>query len=250
MNYYISGQSGFLGQAIIKYLKKENQIVFPIPRDQSMYQLRSLFYFNNPDYIIHTAAYGNHYDQKDFIKMVEVNIINTYNILEAASTYDYKLFYNISTSSVMLKDQTQYSITKYCGEQLAKMYKNVINVRPYSIYGPGEANHRLIPTVISCLNSGKEMILDEQADHAWIFIDDLVQALFFGLTELGGYFYSNKEIVSMLEDISGKKLKYTSCKLRDYNCSDVTEPGICYTSIYDGLKRTYDYYTAHQFEEK
>jgi len=243
MTYYISGQSGFLGQAITKYLRGENQIVLSIPRDQTIYQLRTLFWFNNPDYIIHLASYGNHYDQKDFIKMVEANIINTYNIIEAADFYDYKLFYNISTSSVMLKDQTQYSITKLCGEQLTGMYKNVVNVRPYSVYGPGEAEHRFIPTVINCLNSGKEMILDEQAAHAWIFIDDFIKALFAGETELGGEFICNKIIVDILETISGKKLKYNPGKLRNYNCGDVPTPGICYTSLYDGLKKTYEYFT-------
>ena len=239
MNYYISGQSGFLGQAIATHLLKERQFVFTIPREQSIYQLRSLFWFNRPDYIIHLASYGNHYDQKEFIKMINVNIINTYNILEGARFYDYKLFYNISTSSVNLRDQTQYSITKFCGEQLAGMYRDVVNVRPYSVYGPGEAAHRFIPTVINCLNAGSEMTLDEQAAHAWLYIDDFVKALFAGETELGGISISNKEIVIMLEDISGKKLKYTPGKLRNYDCNDVPAPGICYTSIYEGLKLTY-----------
>ncbi len=240
MTYYISGQSGFLGQAITKYLRGENQIVLSIPRDQSIYQLSSLFWFNKPDYIIHLASYGNHNDQKYFIKMVEANIVGTYNLLEAAKDFEYKKFYNFTTSSVLLKDKTYYSITKQCGEQLAGMYKNVINVRPYSVYGPGEANHRFIPTVINCLNTGKEMILDEQAVHAWIYIDDLVKALFAGETELGGEFICNKIIVDILETISGKKLKYTPGKLRTYDCGDVPAPGICYTSLFDGLKKAYE----------
>ena len=35
----------------------------------------------HPDYIIHTAAYGNHHDQKDFSQMIEINIKYTYKIL-------------------------------------------------------------------------------------------------------------------------------------------------------------------------
>jgi len=243
MNYYISGQSGFLGTAITEYLRKKKEYVYTIPREQSIYQLQTLFWFIKPDYIIHLASYGNHYHQKDFIQMVNTNIINTYNLLEAAKFYNYKLFYNISTSSVILGNKTPYSITKFCSEQLAGMYKNVINIRPYSVYGPGEAKHRFIPTVISCLNSGSGMVLDKQAVHAWIFIDDFIEALFAGETKLGGVFTSNKEIVLMLEDISGKKLKYKTDKLRSYNCGDVMAPGICYTSLYEGLKRTYEYFT-------
>ncbi len=245
MTYYISGSSGFIGRAISKYLNSKPwaDTLFAIQRQWSMDDLRDHFRQIPPDYIIHTATYGNHHEQRDFAQMVEANIISTYNILEAAKGFDYKKIYNFTTSSVLLKNQTHYSITKYCAEQLTGMYRDVVNVRPYSVYGPGEASHRFIPTVINCLITGNEMTLDEGATHAWIYIDDLVKALFEGETELGGEFISNKEIVLMLEEISGKKLRYISGKLRDYNCADVPAPGICYTSLFEGLKLTYDYFT-------
>ena len=203
MNYYISGSSGFIGTAIGKYLNKKDwtDIVLSIPRGQSIDDLVKFFNQVPPDYIIHTAAYGNQYDsQKDFIEMVNTNIIGTYNLLEAARTTNYKVFYNFTSSSVFLKNQTYYSITKNCAEQLSKMYKNVVNIRPYSAYGPGEPKHRFIPTVIDCLNTGSEMILDENATHSWIFIDDLVRAMFAGVTEMGGGVKtSNIEIIRILE---------------------------------------------------
>lgn len=240
MTYYISGISGFIGSAIKKYLQDKGELVFAIPRGQSIYQLRTLFWFNKPDYIVHLASYGNHYDQKDFIEMVNANILNTYNILEAANSYNYKAFYHVSTTSVILKDQTKYSITKYCGEQLAGMYENVIVSRPYSVFGPDEADHRLIPTIIWCLNSGKEMTLDEQATHAWLFIDDFIEALFRGETELGNTkVFSNKEIVTMLEEISGKKLNYKTGKLRSYDNNE-WPAGRVKCDIYEGLIKTYE----------
>ncbi|HLD90545.1 MAG TPA: NAD(P)-dependent oxidoreductase [Patescibacteria group bacterium] len=241
MNYYISGQSGFLGTAITKYL--EGKSVFSIPRHQSIEQLKQLFYLNNPDVIIHLAAYGNQYYQRDFIGVVNANIIGTYNLLEAAKEFNYKTFYNLSTSSVTFFDKpTYYSITKLCGEQLAGMYKNVINVRPYSIYGPGEQKHRFIPTIIDCLNTGAEMILDERACHDWVYIDCAVEALFAGATRIGaGIKISNLEVVRMLEQISGKKLKYTSGTLRIYDNEDwVCKEGVKDIGMYEGLKRTYE----------
>ena len=254
MNYCISGKSGFIGGAISRYLIERGEAVFRIPRDYSIEGLTKYFEVTNPDYIIHTATYGNHSQQNDFQRMVGANIIGTYNLLEAAKTTNYKKFYNFTTSSVLLKNQTYYSITKLCSEQLSGMYRDVVNIRPYSVYGPGEADHRFIPTVINCLNTGKQMTLDENASHAWIFIDDLIRALFSGETGLGGMFISNKEIVSILEGISGKQLKYKPGTLRSYNCADVSGPGICYTSLYEGLKKTYEYYKSNiyypQFEER
>jgi nucleoside-diphosphate-sugar epimerase len=198
----------------------------------------------NPDYIMNFAAYGNHNYQKDFEMMVKANILATYNILETARYYDYKLFYNVTTSSTMLSRQTGYSITKYCGEQITNLYERTINVMPYSVYGPGESEYRLIPTVISRLISGRDMILEENAVHSWIYIDDFIKAMLEGKTELGGKQVKNIEIVKILEEISGKKLHYTPGRLRDYDCGDARPPKpICYTSLEDGLKRTYEHFT-------
>lgn len=241
MNYFISGQSGFLGTAITKYLKGES--VYPIPRGLSIEALDWRFSMNKPDIIIHLAAYGNQYYQKDFIEVVNANIIGTYNLLEAAKLFDYKTFYNLSTSSVMFFEKpTYYSITKLCGEQLAGMYKNVINVRPYSIYGPGEQKHRLIPTVIDCLNTGSKMILDERACHDWVYIDSAIEALFSGTTKIGaGIKTTNLEIVRILEEISGKKLNFISGKMRSYDNEDwVCKEGVKDIGLYEGLKRTYE----------
>jgi nucleoside-diphosphate-sugar epimerase len=243
MNYCISGRHGFIGTAFTEYLINKGHNAWDIGRGLSIEELVQYFKETNPDYIIHTAAYGNQYDsQKDFIEMVNTNIIGTYNLLEAAKTTNCKKFYNFTSSSVFLKKQTYYSITKNCGEQISKIYDNVVNIRPYSAYGPEEPKHRFIPTIINCLNSGKEMTLDESATHSWIFIDDLVKAVFAGETELGGGVKtSNIEIVRILEDISGKKLNYIPGKLRSYDTDDWTPPeGVCYTSLHDGLKQTYE----------
>jgi nucleoside-diphosphate-sugar epimerase len=243
MNYLISGKSGFIGSSISKYLIGKGEVVYGIPRYLTINELIKYFNLTKPDYIIHTAAYGNQYDtQKDFIEMVNTNVIGTYNLLEAAKTTNYKTFYNFTSSSVFLKNQTYYSITKNCGEQLSKIYKNVVNIRPYSAYGPGEPKQRFIPTVIDCLNTGKQMTLDETATHSWIFIDDLVKALFAGETEMGcGIKTSNIEVVRILEQISGKKLNYVPGKLRSYDTDNWIPPkGVCYTSLYDGLKITYE----------
>jgi len=246
MNYYISGQSGFLGTAITKYLENKQERVISIPRGQSIKNLTGMFNIVNPDYIIHLATYGNQHHQKDFIEVVNANIIGTYNLLEAAKLFDYRLFYNLSTSSVTFFEKpTHYSITKFCGEQLAGMYKNVINVRPYSIYGPGEAKCRLIPKIIECLNSGNQMILDEKACHDWVYIDSFIEALFSGVTRIGtGIKTTNLEIVRILEEISSKKLTYVPGKVRSYDNEDwVCKQGIKDIGLYEGLKRTYEYYT-------
>ena len=251
MKYLITGQNGFIGTAITRYLRERGDIVVGT-KEKTVSQIISTFPYPEIDYIINLSAYGNHYDQKDFQKTVNANILNTYNLLEAAKDTDYKLFYNFSTSSVTLKNQTYYSITKFCGEQLAAMYDRVVNIRPYSVYGPGEAEHRFIPTVIKHLLSGEVMQLDEHATHDWIYIDSFVEAVYFikvcpdlfrfKPVEIGtGIMTTNYEVVRMLEQISGKKLNYEPAKLRTYDNENwVCKNGVKDVGLFNGLKLTYE----------
>ena len=245
MRYLISGQTGFIGQAITKYLLSKEETVIPIPRNKSILSLVKLFTDYPPDYIIHLGAYGNHYYQKDFKKTVTANLLGTYNLLEAAKIFDYIKFYNISSSSVALEKQTYYSMTKFCGEQLVGLYENTVNIRPHSVYGPGEAKHRFIPTVIDSLKTGSSMIVDTEATHDWVYIDDFIESLFEGKTEIGtGVKSTNKEIINMLEKISGKKLTYTFGKMRSYDHNNwVSKRGVPHIDCFEGLKKTYEYFT-------
>lgn len=240
MNYCISGLSGFIGQAVSKYLLEKGEAVHGIPRGLTIEILVPYLVLCDTDYIINMASYGNHYDyQKDFRQMVETNIMGTYNLLEAAKSIDYKLFYHVSASSI---SPSYYYETKLCGERLAGMYEKTIVSIPYSVYGPGEANHKFIPTVIRALFSGESLTVDENATHDWILVTDLVKALLAGETELGtGIKTTNKEIIRMLEDISGKKLNYITGKLRSYdNDNWKASKGVPHMDIYDGLKLTYE----------
>ena len=246
MNYYISGQSGFLGKAITKYLNKKDwtDTLLCIPRGQSTDDLIKFFNRVNPDYIIHLASYGNHFYQQDICQMFYTNVLGLYTLLQASRGFNYKRFFNVSSSSVLLKKQTPYSLSKQCGELICNTYERTTNVRPYSVYGIGDAAHRFIPTVIKCLKIGESMVVDEDATHDWIFVDDFVKALFRGSRNIGtGIKTTNKEIILMLEDISGKKLNYTQGKFRDYDNDNWVAPrGVKHIDLYEGLKLTYEGY--------
>ena len=251
MKYLISGQNGFIGQATTKYLEDRYHYVVGIPRNLLFKsdELKAFIEAENPDYIIHLAAYGNHSFQQDDAMTIEVNITGTYNLLEASKGVPYKTFYNISTSSVYLPVQTMYSATKFGAERIANAFKikygkNIVNVRPYSVYGEGEADFRFIPTVIRCLETGDKMILDEHATHDWIYIQDYIVGMLEGKPEVGrGISSTNLTVVKMLEEISGKKLNYEKGILRKYDnnqwrASHSVEHSL---SLREGLKRTYDY---------
>lgn len=251
MKYMISGASGFIGQALHMHLVEQGHTVLCIPRDILYVRtlLKSIFERHRPDYIVHLAAYGNHAYQQDVTQIMNANITGTFNMLEASKDVDYKKFYNISSSSVTLPCETFYSASKAAAERIANVYwdqygKPVVNVRPYSVYGPGEADFRFIPKVIKHLFTGEEMLVAEHATHDWIYIDDFITALLAGETEIGtGIKTSNRVIVATLEIVSSGKLNYSFGDMRIYdNPNWVAKKPVIHRSLFDGLKLTYEYY--------
>ena len=90
------------------------------------------------------------------------------------------------------------------------------------------------------------MPLDLRAVHDWIYIDDFVQAMFNGYTEIGtGVQTSNADIVSALEVISGKKLNSVPFPGRAYDTDKWKCPVVCpHMPLFNGLKLTYEKYMA------
>jgi nucleoside-diphosphate-sugar epimerase len=235
MNHFLTGRSGFISGHVIAYLKEQGHtIVDTMPE---------------ADVIVHLAAYGNHSHQNNIRDTVQANITDLYDLIKTARQIGrFQKFYNISTSSVTLKKQTPYSASKMMGETIVNSFgdERIVNVRPYSVYGPGEASHRFIPRIIECLHSGEEMELTIGAWHDWIFAPCFVKAMFSGYTHIGtGVMSNNKDVVGYLESISGKKLNYKLVNnLREYDTDKwVCPTGVPALSLYEGLKLTYDHFT-------
>ena len=192
----ITGINGFLGRNIHEYLNDRGILVVGVPRVllDDPQELRDYINQFKPHYIYHCAAYGNHSIQRDVDETIITNIIKTYSLLRATQDIDYEVFFNISSSSVygkkdyimkendFLEPDNFYSATKAASEFLARPYaktlnKNVVNVRPFSLYGPYEKGHRFIPTIIRNLINNTPMELIEPSVHDWIYVEDFIEAL-------------------------------------------------------------------------
>ena len=245
MRYYVTGANGFIGKHVVKYLNHGENIVVPMARP---FIHSTDFIQSREDYsVIHLSSFGNHSYQQDPKKIINANILDLHILLSCPKGYHFNKFYNVSTSAIQLPVKTLYSSSKDFGEMLVKSKDDnrYVNVRPYSVYGPGEADHRFIPTVIRALHSGEAIQLDEHATHDWIFVDDFIKAMFDGYTNIGtGKSYTNLDIVWMLEHISGKKLNYQPAKMRSYDTANwVCPDGVPHRDIMEGLKQTYESFT-------
>lgn len=267
--YLISGANGFIGGNLGHKLLLDGHIIRSIPRDllSEKWNLKKYIESEQPDVIIHLAAYGNHSTQQDFLETIESNVMVSSRLLEASKDIDYKAFINISTSSVYLPVQTFYSASKkaielICQAFIQKYNKNIVTIRPYSVYGPGEADFRFIPTVIRSVKNNQEFSLVSDPKHDWIFIDDFIDGVKLVINkadklkgcavDIGtGLSYSNKQIVDLIEQIHGKKIKYSNVsQMRDYDTKHWTADTSVTDflglkpkySLKDGLKKTYESY--------
>lgn len=240
-SFLVTGGSGFIGSYLCKYLTERGHRVIKVKRDLSNLDT------SQPYSVINLGAYGNHSSQLDLNEMINVNVHQLVKLI--ALTKDCIKFYNISTSSVTLHTQTGYSLTKALGELLINKQNHTryINIRPYSIFGEGEAANRFIPTIIRCLNSGEEMNLEEKPSHDWIHVEDFIRLMFAEVKDCGsGYSWTNLEIVRFLEEISHKKLNYKRVYgLRTYDTNHWVSPKKHKLTIglIKGLKRTYEHNT-------
>lgn len=255
----ISGSTGFIGSHLANTLRKKGIRVVPLSHElfDDPIKLRCFFEREKPDYIYHLAAYGNMAYQTEATQIFEANLLGTFMMLNQSKHIPYKAFINVSSSSVILPYQTMYSATKRGAEELCKAFvneygKQIVSIRPFSVYGPGEAAHRFIPTVFRSCLEGEALVLAD-GSHDWIYIDEVVNVLlnarnfppsFSGeaLDAGTGTCTSNADVVRLIEKITGKKANIVAHKqLRQFDTNN-WKAEAQYTSIplEEGLMKVYE----------
>lgn len=269
---------GFIGSHFAKKLKHPKNKIKLFSQDewQSLNEVMSVF---SPDRIFHFASYGNHYSQKDLNQTLDVNIFKTYQLLEASLNLNFKSFILIGSSSEygkkkapmketdLLEPDTFYGASKAAATLLTQVWaknfnKPVVIIRPFSIYGPGEADHRFIPTLVRSCLLGEAMKLDPTAVHDWLYVSDLIDGILLAAKRANnlrgkiinfgsGIQSTNQEIVEIVENILGKKANIGKRgKSRSYDkkswVADITiakslgwKPKV---SLVNGLKKTVKYH--------
>lgn len=156
-------------------------------------ELEKFFKKEKPDYIFHLASYGNHSNQQDINMTVFANIIGTWNMLVASKDIDYKGFIQFGSSSEygkknlpmnegdVLDPDTFYAASKAGATHLVQTFckvtgKPTVVVRPFSVYGQGEADFRFIPTIIRSRLKNQAMDFIE-GYHDWIYVSDFIEGV-------------------------------------------------------------------------
>jgi len=223
----LTGGAGFIGSTLCQLLLKDNEILIYDNLRRNSLKNTSLLVQKNinliegdildysflkktvdsfkPSIIIHLAAIaGIDTVIKNPVNTMKVNMIGTYNILEAAKDYanDIERFIDFSTSEVFgtyaykvdEKSTTNlapvgearwtYSVSKLAGEHLTHSYYKeyglkAVTIRPFNIYGPGQIGEGAIHQFIAKAIKNEEIQIHGDGDQirSWCYIDDFTSGI-------------------------------------------------------------------------
>jgi UDP-glucose 4-epimerase len=134
---------------------------------------------------------------------MRVNVVGTYNALEAALATKETLerFVDFSTSEVfgthafnvsegqvstigsVGEARWTYAVSKLAGEHMAHAYHDelglpTVTVHPFNVYGPGQIGGGAIRAFIEAALAGRDLVIhgDGSQIRAWCYVDDMVEA--------------------------------------------------------------------------
>jgi UDP-glucose 4-epimerase len=222
---FVTGGAGFIGTTLGRRLVDANEIVAldNLHRDAlSGTELAEHpnFAFHQGDvldlelvtrlaagatHVIHCAAIaGVDQVRESGVRTMRVNLIGTYNVLEAAlatrdtverlvdfstsevfGTYAYKVGEtHVTTTGSVGEARWTYAVSKLAGEHMAHAYHEelglpTVSVRPFNVYGPGQIGGGAIRAFIEAALEGRDLVIhgDGSQIRAWCYVDDMVDAV-------------------------------------------------------------------------
>ena len=221
----ITGGAGFIGTTLARRLVDANEIVTldNLHRDAltgTPLLEHPNFTFHEADvldpdtlaglvigatHVVHGAAIaGVETVIESPVRTMRVNVIGTYNVLEAAVAAGPVLerFVDFSTSEVfgtqainveeghvtttgsVGEARWTYAVSKLAGEHMTHAYHDelglpTVTVRPFNVYGPGQIGGGAIRAFIEAALAGHDLTIhgDGTQIRAWCYVDDMVDAL-------------------------------------------------------------------------
>jgi UDP-glucose 4-epimerase len=225
----ITGGAGFIGTTLARRLVADNEILaldnlhrdalsgtelaehpnFELVQADVLEPDRLVDLLAGATHIVHCAGIaGVDTVLESPVRTMRVNVVGTYNVLEAALSAKPTLerIVDFSTSEVFgqhaFNVQEQhvttigsvgearwtYAVSKLAGEHMAHAYFSelglpTVSVRPFNVYGPGQIGGGAIRAFIEAALAGRDLTIhgDGSQVRAWCYVDDMVDGALLAL---------------------------------------------------------------------
>ncbi len=160
-------------------------------------------------HVVHAAAIaGVDTVLESPVRTMRVNLIGTYNVLEAAvgtmdtierlvefstsevfGTYAFRVAETSATTQGSVGEaRWTYAVSKLAGEHMAHAYHQelglpTVSLRPFNVFGPGQIGGGAIRAFIEAALAGRDLVIhgDGSQIRAWCYVDDMVEGLLLAL---------------------------------------------------------------------
>jgi nucleoside-diphosphate-sugar epimerase len=151
---------------------------------------------SRPSHVYHLAAYGAYSEQRDYQRMVAVNTLGTFHLLDAlarrsechgvvhtGSSSEYGLKHNAPGERELPEPNSSYAVTKCAATLTTSLYARLTNlpacsVRLYSVYGPWEEPSRLMPRLIrGALEGQLPAMTSPSTARDFVMVDDAIDCI-------------------------------------------------------------------------
>jgi UDP-glucose 4-epimerase len=225
----ITGGAGFIGTTLARRLVDENELValdnlhrdtlggtnlvdhpnFTFVEGDVLDLERLTDIVSGATHVVHCAGIaGVDTVLASPVRTMRVNVIGTYNVLEAAiqSRGTIERLVDFSTSEVfgqyafnvheahvttigsVGEARWTYAVSKLAGEHMAHAYHAELglptaSVRPFNVYGPGQIGGGAIRAFIEAALDGRDLTIhgDGSQIRAWCYVDDMVDGALLAL---------------------------------------------------------------------
>ena len=237
-NILVTGASGFIGTALVARLRAMGLTALTMDfEDGDIATEGTLAKFTQPDieHVFHLAgrtfvpdSWGNPQ------AFYQTNVLGTVNVLEFCKTKNIPLTYVSAfvyghpdtlpiREDIATRPNNPYAFTKRMAEQTCEFYAEefglpVTVIRPFNVYGIGQAEIFLIPSIIGqVLNTEDSIVVkDLMPKRDYVYLEDLVTALMATLNKFIGYRVYNigtgisinvQQVIDIIQVIAGTKKK-------------------------------------------
>lgn len=234
----ITGASGFIGHALHRRLLSDGLAVHAHQRADGDVALQATWDAMPPaKIVVHLAGRSYVPDSwNDGPGFLRSNVIGTEQAMDYCRKHGARMVfisayvYGIPESlpiaeSHAVHPNNPYALTKHLAEQVCQFYGDVHRIpvtilRLFNVFGPGQRDSFLIPSILAQIRSGKEIrVLDLKPRRDYIYIADVLEAICQAMRLQSGMLVLNigsgrslavREVIEQIQRVAGKDLPVIS----------------------------------------
>lgn len=238
----VTGATGFVGTHLVQELRSVAYDVDAVGSRSGDVALASTWIkFAPADVVIHLAGKSFVPDSwTSPVTFVRCNSMGTVHALEYCRSHGAALVFLSSylygnpatlpiVESAPIAAANPYALSKRLAEEACRFYAdhfgvNVTVLRPFNVYGPGQLEHFLLPSIIrQVIAGGVVRVKDLEPRRDFVYVRDLVHAIVsavahprhFSVCNIGsGVSYSVEEVIRIVQDIQRTDLPVESSQER------------------------------------